>query len=135
MGGQPMRKARLVLLSAFLLTTPICWQVGQHAPTREQCRTDAEGWNIPKVSALVPNDYKFRNLTRDVAKDQHVTAKSLNARIDEMSMCMRTDSRQSFRYDEGSRAYNIAIDVRMTDFVSRHNLLTQFYQEDEQGQR
>jgi len=129
-----MKKIQLLLPLFLLFVIPIAPQV-EHAPTRERCRADADVWGVPKASVLTPNDYQFRNLTRDVAHNQAVTAKKLDARIDELSMCMRTDSVQSFRYEQGSRAYTIAMFARMADFVSRHNLLTQFYQEDDQGKR
>jgi hypothetical protein len=107
----------------------------EHAPTVAQCRADADIWGVPKATASTPNDYQFRNLIRDVAHNQAVTAKKLDVRINELSRCMLTDTAQSFRYEQGSRAYTIAEFMRMADFVSRHNLENQFYQEDDQGKR
>lgn len=129
-----MKLARLVLPLLLLFVIPVTAQV-EHAPTPEQCRADADIWGILKSTALVPNDYQFRNLTRAIVHDPAVTARKLDARIDELSMCMRTDSVQSFRYEQGSRALTIAEMFRMAEFVSRHHLETQFYQEDEQGER
>jgi hypothetical protein len=129
-----MKKIQLLLPLFLLFVIPITPQV-EHAPTRERCRADADVWGVPKASVLTPNDYQLRNLTRAVVRDQAISAKKLDARIDELSMCMRTDSVQSFRYEQGSRAYNIAMWERMADFISRHNLENQFYQEDDQGKR
>jgi hypothetical protein len=129
-----MTKARLVLPLVLLLVAPMAAQV-EHAPTPEQCRADADTWGIPKSSVSVPNEPEFRNLTRAMTHDPAVTARKLDARIEELSMCMRTDSVQSLRFEEGSRALTIAEMYRMAEFVSRHHLETQFYQEDEQGKR
>lgn len=128
-----VKKARLLLLF-LLIVIPTTAQV-ERALTVERCRVDANSWGIPKASSLTQNEYQFENLTRDVARDSAISAKKLDARIDELSMCMRTDSAQSFRYEQGIRAYNIAMWFRMADFVSRHTLLNQFYQEDDQGKR
>src|SRR6266566_4514244 len=73
--------------------------------------------------------------SRAVIHDQGVTAKKLDARIAELLQCMKTDTVQSVRYDQGSRAYTTAEFGRMADFASRYNLLGQFYQEDDQGKR
>jgi hypothetical protein len=128
------RKARFLLPLVLLFVIPITAQV-EHALTPEQCRADADVWGVPKATAQTLNDYEFRNLTGDTAHSPTITAKKLNARIDELSMCMRTDPTQSFRYEEGSRAFNIAILLRLGEFVSRHQLMNQFYQEDDKGQR
>jgi hypothetical protein len=133
-GIAAMRKARLLFPLILLFGIPVTGQA-EHAITPEQCRADADLWSIPKSSPLTLNDDQFTNLTRDVARNKTITAKKLDSRIDELSMCMRIDSLQSFRYERGSRAYNIAMWFRMADFVSRHNLTNQFYQEDDQGQR
>jgi hypothetical protein len=122
-----MDKIRLFLPLHLLLIVQAAAQTEQ-APTRRKCQADADEWGIPKASPLAQNDYQFRNLTRDVARDATISAKKLDARIDELSMCIRADSAQTFRYDQAIRAYNIAMWFRMADIVSRHNLPNQFYQ-------
>jgi hypothetical protein len=47
---------------------------------------------------------------------------------------MRTDKAFSVRYAEANRAYAIA-QIRMANFMKRHNLTSQFLAEDEEGQR
>src|SRR6266849_5085425 len=120
-GIMAMKKGRLLLPLLLLFVVPMTGQV-EHAPTPEQCRADADVWGVPKANPLTQNDYQFRNLTRAVARDEAISAKKLDARIDELSMCMITASVQSFRYEQGSRAYNIVLWFRKADFISRHNL-------------
>jgi hypothetical protein len=67
--------------------------------------------------------------------DPTVTAKTLDARVDELGQCVKTDSVQSVRYSQASRAYGVAELGRMGDFIQRHNLTGQFYEEDDQGKR
>ena len=128
------KTARFLLPLVLLVGIPMTAQV-EHAPTTEQCRADADAWGVPSKLSPVPNEYQFRNHLRDVAKNPDIAAEKLDVRIEELSMCMRMVPAQSFRYEQGSRAYTIAEYSRMAAFVSRHNLLNQFYQEDDQGKR
>ncbi len=129
-----MRKAFLLLPIYFLLLVPTTGQI-EHAPTPEQCRADADVWNLPKWSFLVQNQNEFARLSVVERYDRNVTAKVLEARIAELNQCEKTDNTQSARYAQGIRTYAIAEMARMTDYIQRHGLAPQFYQEDDQGQR
>jgi hypothetical protein len=129
-----MKHARLLFPMFLLFTLPISGQI-EHAATPEQCRADADSWSLPKAAILVPNEQQFSQTTNIIARDRSVSAKILNARIAELQQCIKTDSVQSTRYAEGSRAYAIALLIRISSFVQRDNLTPQFYQEDEQGKR
>jgi hypothetical protein len=59
----------------------------------------------------------------------------LEIRIAELEQCVKTDSLQAVRYNQGANAYVVADLMRMADYMQRHNLKTQFYEEDEQGKR
>jgi hypothetical protein len=124
----------LLSVSSSTLVIPMAGQV-EHAPTPEQCRADADAWGIPKWAVFVPNEAEFDNLPSVMMHDQTVTAKALDARRTELMVCMKTGSTQSNRYALASRAYAIAELGRMADFMQRHNLTAQFYQEDDQGKR
>ena len=125
---------RLLLPLFLLFVIPMTGQV-EHAPTAEQCRADADVWGVPRSGILIPNEDQFSNLAGAVMPDQTVTAKTLEARIAELGQCVKTDSVQSVRYSQGSRAYATAELERMSDFMQRHNMTAQFYQEDDQGKR
>jgi len=107
----------------------------EHAPTPEQCRADADAWGIPTPALLVNTEKQFALFANANARDGNLTANMLDARMKELSVCMRTDKVNSMRYAEANRAYVIAQLVRMASFMKRHNLTSQFLAEDEQGQR
>jgi len=129
-----MKEARLLLPLILLLVVPMTAQIEQ-APTPEQCRADADAWGIPKWALLVPNDNEFRSLPGVMIHNQAVSAKTLEARNAEFAQCEKTDSALDVRYARAARAYAIAELARMGDFMERHSLTGQFYQEDEQGKR
>jgi hypothetical protein len=129
-----MKKAKWMVPLILLFVVPMTGQV-EHAPTPDQCRADADVWGIPKWSVLFQNENEFSRLTNIMVRDRSVTAKTLEARVAELGQCEKTDSSQSGRYAQGSRAYVIAELARMANFMQRHGYAPQFYQEDEQGQR
>jgi hypothetical protein len=59
----------------------------------------------------------------------------LDARRTEFTEIEKTDIVQANRYAQANRAYPIAELALMADYMQRHNLSAQFYQEDDQGQR
>jgi hypothetical protein len=124
----------LLLPLLLLFVIPMTAQV-EHAPTPEQCRADADSWSIPKWAVFVPNEAEFQNLANVMMRDRTVTSKSMDDRRAELVLCVKTDSIQANRYAQANRAYAIGEMGRMADFIQRHNLMPQFYQEDEQGQR
>lgn len=107
----------------------------EHAPTPEQCRADADAWGIPTPTLLVNTEQQFNRLSSATALDKSLTANIMDARMKELSVCMRTDKINSPRYAEANRAYAVALLLRMANFMQRHNLTDQFRKEDEQGQR
>jgi hypothetical protein len=129
-----MQKARFLLPLLCLFALPTAGQV-EHAATPEQCRADSDSWSLPRAGILVPNEDQFSNATNAIVHNLNVSAKTLEARVNELQQCIKTDSGQSTRYAEGSRAYAIALLLRISDFVQRNNLTQQFYQEDNQGKR
>ena len=127
-----MRFRSLVLLVLFV--TPMAAQI-EHAPTPEQCGADADAWDIPQASILFQNQDKFNDLTMRMVHSPSVSAKKLNARNKELGQCVKTDSVSAMRYAEANRAYALAELGRMADFMRRHNLMSQFYEEDQAGKR
>jgi hypothetical protein len=131
-----MKKARLLLPLFLPFVIPTTAQV-DHAPTlaQEQCRADADAWSIPKWAALIPTGAEFQKVAGVIMRDPTVTAKTMDARRTELGVCDETDSVQANRYTQASRAYTVAEMSRMADYMQRHNLSAQFYQEDDQGKR
>ena len=125
-------KTRFLLPLLFLLVTPMTGQVA-NAPTVEQCNADADAWGIPATSVFAANYEQFANLANSMMRDRNVTAKTLEARTSELSQCV--DGLHPGRYAQADRAYTMAELVRMRNFMRRHNLMPQFYDEDAQGKR
>lgn len=139
-----MKKTRLALLLSVWFVIPVAGEIGhtspaasqiEHAPTPEQCRADADAWGIPTPALLVNTEQQFDMLTSATARDKSLSANMLEARVKELSQCIRTDRPFSTRYSEASRAYIIAQLGRMANFMKRHDLISQFLAEDEHGQR
>jgi len=127
-----MKKARFLLPLFLLCAIPMTGQI-EHAPTPAQCRADADSWGIPTWSPFGQNEAQYDNYSLKTIKDRSVTAKVLEARIAQLGQCMKTDKVESARsrYSYSQRAYVIAELARMAEFMKRHGLQAQFYQEDE----
>jgi hypothetical protein len=129
-----MKKMPLLIPLLILVAVTVVGQ-GVREPAPEQCRADSDAWGIPKTGALVLNENQVWNFTDATMRDAGVTVRMLDDRIHELNQCIRTDSVQSARYAEGQRLYSFAELGRMADFILRHKLGQQFYQEDDQGKR
>lgn len=129
-----MKKARLLLPLIFLFVVPVTGQI-EHAATPEQCWADANAWGIPGWALFDQNEVQFANLPSTMVRNQAVSAKTLELRNAEFIQCEKTDAVQANRYAQAARAYGIAELARMADFMERHSLTAQFYQEDGEGKR
>ena len=138
-----MKKARWALPLLVLFVIPGAGQIEhiaaasqiEHAPTPEQCRADADAWGIPMPALLVNTERQFALFQQGITGDKNLTANVLDARMKYLGQCMQTDKPNAMRYAEAARAYAIAKLVRMSNFMKRHDLTSQFLAEDEQGQR
>ena len=130
----------LFLPVIFLLSRPMVGQDQvEHAPTPAQCRADAAAWDIPEH--FIFDHDAFSNM---VTQHSNEAARVLDARRAELALCEKTDRLHATRYSLGSTAYGVAEVIRMGDFDLppnsarvrlRHNLMQQFYKEDDAGQR
>jgi hypothetical protein len=116
----------------LLVVIPMTGQVA-HTPTPEQCTADADAWGIPNSGLFATNEDQFSVLASTMMRDRTVTAKMLEARTTELGQCV--EGLKPSRYAQANRAYTIAELVRMKNFMQRHNLMLQFYDEDAQGKR
>jgi hypothetical protein len=123
---------RLRLLVPLLLLFGIPLAGQEHAPTAAQCQADADAWGVPNPPPLLFLFHLDDFSKMDVSS---VTAKALGARIAQLEQCVKTDSANSNRYNVAGLFYRIAIEDRITKFAARHNLMSQFYDEDKQGKR
>jgi len=125
-----MRKT--ILAAAILFVAPTFAQEVQHAPTAAQCQADAALWNSQKTDFFIT----YKN-TQDVRNTiiEKLTAKELFARSNEMFDCASVDSGRAKDYFATQDTYIELFLRRMNSFIQRHDLMDQFYQEDEAGAR
>lgn len=64
-------RLRLLLPLLFLLVIPVTGQV-EHATTPEQCRADADSWDVPTAAILFQNQDQFAALAMREMRDPHV---------------------------------------------------------------
>lgn len=133
-----MKIARLLLPLLLLLMTPMAReQDAVHFAPLAQCRADADAWGIPNVVRPgvwnSPED-EFNNFKTKMEL-RTLTSRVLNSRNDDLTQCVNTDRLNSSRYALASLVYKIAMLERMGDFMGRHDLVAQFYLEDDQGKR
>ncbi len=133
-----MKVARMSLPFLLLFVTSIAReQIAVHVAPLEQCRADADVWSIPNPKPPAawhsPED-EFNNF-KSKMDVRAVPSRVLNTRNDELMQCVNTDRLYSSRYAVASLVYKLAMFERMGNFMGRHNLVSQFYQEDDQGKR
>ena len=124
-----MKFATAILFAAIAATAHA--QEVQHAPTVAQCQADAALWQSQS------GDF-FRAHKSHDAKNTAVaslTAKELLARSIEMADCLTVDSGHDEDYSMVQSTYFELFGDRMNNFMKRHNLMEQFFKEDEAGRR
>lgn len=134
-------RLRLLLPLLWLFVIPVAGQEEKHAPTPTQCRADADLWGIPKNKGLIyttteTKGMKFLAASLEGFKlsfEIEESARTLKARIAELDQCTLIDNKSAERYHAAERAYVINVATRLAEFVRGHNLMEQFYEEDEQG--
>ena len=138
-GGEMATRLGWLLLPAILLlgAQMAREQDAVHVAPLEQCRADADSWGIPGgtragVGNSAGDEFNSFKSKMDVGA---VPSKVLNTRNDELMQCVNTDRLYSSRYAVASLVYKMAMFERMGDFMGRHDLVSQFYQEDDQGKR
>jgi hypothetical protein len=97
-------------------------QVVHHAPTVEQCHADQRLW-LDKLEE--PNG----------AGVAYVTYEELGAWFHEMYECGKVDPANDDRYYNTGSEGLVRGQMRLEDFLQRHNLWNQFIAEDAQGCR
>jgi|SRR5271167_5152938 len=113
-----MKNAMMFLL---LTVTSVAWgQNIQHAPTEDQCRADLRLWWAEDKTTITS-----------------LSAYTLQGRIAEMGHCVQvlpgnTESLNAITEEE---IYDSHLQRRLFDFVTRHNQMQQFINEDSAGAR
>ncbi len=132
-----MKIVRLAVPLLLLLIPPtVREQDAIHVPPLAQCRADADAWGIPGSASPATWDSPEDAFNQFKSKmDLHPPSSVLNSRNVELMQCLNTDRLYSSRYALASLVYRIEMFERMGHFMERHNLVSQFYDEDDQGKR
>ena len=115
-------KAVGILLLLICTVSTKAQSTKQHAFTVTQCRTDQSQW-LTKLT--VPNK----------AGTQTVLAGALLSWVFEMSQCVTVDQPNTAKYLDVERMAIALVADRMNDFINRHGLTEQFFNEDVAGKR
>jgi hypothetical protein len=113
---------KIAILTIFaLLAHPTLTQETKHTTTADLCREDQTRWEteLNKPSA------SWSSLANDV------DSKTLVIRASEMNNCSKVDSARSQQYTQTVHLLFAIVFSRESDFLVRHHLLDQFYEEDE----
>src|SRR5437867_12500071 len=80
--------------------------------------------------------YRHRDLgTHNPTEVDKLTVKQLASRVSEMDDCQKVDSPRLEAYHTTGAFYTDVIRDRMTRFLKRHHLMSQFVAEDAAGER
>lgn len=116
---------KLILLAAIFIAYPVFSQEVKHTTTKDLCREDETLWE----SKLSQPSKSWSSVAKDV------DSKTLVLMATEMNDCLRVDKDRSEQYLAIVHWLFAIIFNRESDFLIRHHLLDQFYQEDAAGAR
>ncbi len=119
--GSLLMFAALLIIAVFSTHLVAATAEGQQkTPTVEQCRADLGSW------------------AKDEKPDS-LSAAEMENRSGEMLKCYSIDSPENHEandaYSTMAKHYGFWLEVRMADFIVRHNMWKQFHDEDAQGLR
>ena len=95
----------------------------KHAPTVQQCQADQRLWTGKMETQPIPSGVEDVNYSTLVGWEN------------EMAGCEAVDRPNEFMYQSALSEISTFQKVRLLGFLSRHNLLNKFYEEDEAGKR
>jgi hypothetical protein len=114
-----------LLVIAVLIAYPVLGQEVKRTTTTDLCREDEALWE----SKLNQPSKSWSSVANDV------DSKTLVLTATEMNDCLRVDKGRSEQYLAIVHWLFAILFNRESDFLIRHHLLDQFYQEDEAGAR
>jgi hypothetical protein len=127
----------LFLMAAILAAFPLLGQEVKHAPTKDVCQADVAVWYSTEMSTEYSNAeaaWMSDHIPNRTALGKMSVREAL-ARMGEMYTCEEVDAAQSDLYHKAGNLYFGIYTDRALSFLSRHNLMKQFQQEDDAGKR
>jgi len=116
---------RIILLAVIWFAYPVFGQEVKHAPVTELCRADQSLWE----AQLAKPSSSWAHAANDV------DSRALVLWASEMNDCARVDKDRNQTYTNTVHWIFAVLFNRESDFLTRHKLLEQFYQEDAEGAR
>lgn len=116
---------RIILLALICFAYAAFGQEVKQAPVTELCRADQSEWE----AQLAKPSSSWAHVANDV------DSRTLVLRASEMNDCSKVDKDRSQRYLDTVHLIFAVLFNRESDFLTRHKLLEQFYQEDAEGAR
>jgi hypothetical protein len=136
-----MWNMKILLTLATIAFFSVSSRAQEHLPPPEKCHADLAIW----YSNVMERDYRNAQTTfikngktdtmpnkSDVAK---VPIREVVARLKEMYECAKVVSDDSEPYYRAGAFYSDVFSDRFVDFVDRHELRPQLYEEDDEGKR
>lgn len=121
----------ILFMAAILIAHPVFGQEIQHAPTVAQCQADQRLWQSQASEYF--HTAKIPDVKNTVVLN--LTAIELLARSMEMSDCYKVDSENVKMYSLTQCTYAQLFSERATNYLKRHDLMKQFFDEDAAGTR
>jgi hypothetical protein len=118
-------KLALALSLMLLLATVARAQAVEHAPTVEQCRTDNAVWRDAGVAKLKAGGRPWPDVVMPTLMDM----------MHEMRGCGHVDRPNHDDYSDTSNLMLAEAELRLQNFVIRHDLMYMFTKEDKAGER
>jgi hypothetical protein len=116
---------RIILLAVIWFAYPVFGQEVKHAAVTELCRADQSLWE----AQLAKPSSSWAHAANDV------DSRALVLWASEMNDCARVDKDRNQTYTNTVHWIFAVLFNRESDFLTRHKLLEQFYQEDAEGAR
>jgi hypothetical protein len=125
----------ILLAAAILIAVPAIGQEVQHAPTAAQCQADRAVWSVQADEWVQAEIAHSDRGTANLSALNKMTVDGIHARAEELGTCNTVDPANQQMYSLAADNYSLIYLSRLTHFMTRHGLFSQFFEEDSQGQR
>lgn len=123
-----MRRSIILAAMVLLFSVSSSTQDVEHAPTAQQCQADQALWMSKLEESSSPSS-GWAHSANDVA------SRTLVIWSGEMNDCFAVDPDNKQKYLDTTEHIFAVMGARQADFLIRHNLIKQFFDEDDAGKR
>jgi hypothetical protein len=131
----PVKNTTLLLIAGLFFAPSL--QTQEHAPSVEVCRADSAAWDdTTERSDYYEQETKYiTDGVRNTNPVMKLSVETMSWRATEMGTCVAVDKPNSHTYENLVSFYDAVTHDRYRRFITRHNLMKQFYVEDAAGTR